>query len=524
MKTSTYLNPIRKLIFFLILTAAATLTSHAQSWTSHYNGSDNGYDGAAAIAVDTSGNVLVTGGSVVSGGGSDFLTIKYSNAGAPLWTNRYTRYSGPAGGSSAQVVATDASGNVFVAGSSGDGVFGEYDAVTIKFSSAGLPLWTNLYIGTSNRNDEARVVAVDHNGDVIVAGAANVWDEYSDYLTMKYSSAGVLLWTRLYNGPGNRWDGLYGMAVDSNGNVFVTGGSSPDSSNLSADIATLKYSSAGALLWTRRYSRGGSGNYAYALAVDNSGNVLVTGTSFGVGGLASDYVTIKYSNAGLPLWTNLYHGPGTGYDRAYLIAAGGNGNVFVAGQSKGSDGTFDYATIAYSSAGVPLWTNRYHGSGNGDDRASAIVVGANGNVYVTGGSVGSDGKSDFATITYSNSGLPLWTNRFDGTGHGDDSGNAIAVDGGGNVFVTGSSWNGTNSDCVTIKYAATGPPLNFSRTGPNTLTISWPSSSSVSNLQQTTALVVGAWTAPPEPIANNGTTKSISVDTSGGTRFFRLSD
>src|SRR5690606_22816974 len=102
---------------------------------------------------------------------------------------------------------------------------------------------------------------------------------------------------------------------------------------------------------------------ANAIAVDGSGNVFVTGTSTNSAS-RNDYVTIKYSNSGMPLWTNRYNGPGNGNDLANAIAVDGNGNVFVTGTSTNSSTGNDYATIKYSSAGVPLWTNRYNGLGN----------------------------------------------------------------------------------------------------------------------------------------------------------------
>ena len=56
-------------------------------------------------------------------------------------------------------------------------------------------------------------------------------------------------------------------------------------------------------------------------------------------------------------WVQRYRGPGYADDRAYAVAVAASGNVVVTGSSSGSGG-YDYATIAYSSAGVPLWTNR----------------------------------------------------------------------------------------------------------------------------------------------------------------------
>src|SRR5262249_13007209 len=197
-------------------------------------------------------------------------------------------------------------------------------------------------------------------------------------------------------------DSASAIAVDGNGNVVVTG--SP---------ATIKYSGAGVALWT---NVGGQ-----RLAVDGSGNVIV---------LASDAIS-KYSGVGVPLWTNLYNG-----SRVVALAVDGSGNVFETGSLVGSGSGEDYATIKYSGAGASLWTNRYHGPGYGDNAAAAMTVDASGNVVVTGYSYASNGYADYATIKYSNTGVPLWTNRYDGPAHNTEEAHAVGVDGGGNVFVT----------------------------------------------------------------------------------------
>jgi hypothetical protein len=167
------------------------------------------------------------------------------------------------------------------------------------------------------------------------------------------------------------------------------------------DYATIKYSSTGVSLWTNRYNGPGNGDdYATAVVVDGSNSVIVTGYSLVSGG-GSDYATIKYSGGGVPLWTNRYNGSGKGYDRAYAVALDGSGNVIVTGYSLGSPGpNSDYATIKYSSAGVPLWTNRYNGPGNGSDQAAAVAVDHSGNVIVAGHSDGGGYNYDFATVKY----------------------------------------------------------------------------------------------------------------------------
>ena len=111
-----------------------------------------------------------------------------------------------------------------------------------------------------------------------------------------------------------------------------------------------------------RYDEGGS-NYAYAIAVDGSGNVYVTGQ---VGPGYPDYGTIKYNSAGQQQWVALYNGPpGNGPDVATAIALDGSGNVYVTGSSSRTNfifSDFGYATIKYNSMGrnngLPAMTSR----------------------------------------------------------------------------------------------------------------------------------------------------------------------
>ena len=88
-------------------------------------------------------------------------------------------------------------------------------------------------------------------------------------------------------------------------------------------------------------------------------------------------------------WVQRYNGPGNGDDDANAVAVDGSNNVIVTGYSTGSGSDYDYATIKYSSAGVPLWTNRYNGPANSNDHARAVAVDGSNNVIVTGYSYGS---------------------------------------------------------------------------------------------------------------------------------------
>jgi hypothetical protein len=72
---------------------------------------------------------------------------------------------------------------------------------------------------------------------------------------------------------------------------------------------------------------------------------------------------------------------------------------------------YGYATVAYASTGITLWTNRYHGPANSWDGANAVATDTAGNVFVTGYSSGTGTSFDFTTVSYSASGAAMWTNR-----------------------------------------------------------------------------------------------------------------
>ena len=193
---------------------------------------------------------------------------------------------------------------------------------------------------------------------------------------------------------------------------------------------------------------------AYKVVRDGAGDFIVTGSSsIGTSGL--DMLTLKYSGAsGALLWQKRYNGPANKDDSPTALAVDGSGNVVVTGSFDNGTNT-DFYTAKYAAAsGALLWEQRYNGPANTNDSASAVAVDGNGNVIVTGSS--DDGtNTDFYTAKYAAAnGALLWEKRYNGPANGNDHATAVAVDGDGNVIVTGSSDNGTNSDFYTAKYAA----------------------------------------------------------------------
>jgi hypothetical protein len=459
-------------------------------------------DFPAALALAASGNCYVTGYSTGSDGLAKLTTVAYSVAGLPLWTNFF---SGPAGDDFPQAVAVDqGNGNVYVAGYSYR-VAGEYaDLMVIAYSGTGAALWTNRYNETMDQTASAAALVVAPNGAVAVCGT--VGSMRAHYVTISYSSQGVPLWTNTYNSAPSAISGAQAMALGPSSespNIYVTGAAG-------FSYATLAYSLSGTPLWTNLYAVvPGGQSLAEAVAVDQTiGNVYVTGRAAGVSGPATtppDYATVAYSSSGTPLWTNLYNGPGNNTDDPPAIAVDGrSGSVYVTGSSWGGNG-FDYATVAYRSDGTPLWTNRF-GPGGGQ----ALAVGRCG-IVIAAGYVGA--PRNIGTIAYSPSGVPLWTNRYDGSAHGSDyptGPGCLAVGPDGAIYVAGATQAAhgatTNYDFVLLKYVPS-PDILFAATdhlpsGSVRLTISVPTNTAFS-LQASTNL--STWQTltnfPPLPVS-----------------------
>jgi YVTN family beta-propeller protein len=438
------------------VTPSPTTTPCAEEWVVHYNASANGQDQAVAIATDNSGNVYVTGAS--EGLGYDYATIKYDASGNQLWEVRYNNE--PVNGNDlAAAIAVDASGNVYVTGRSQGSDTG-LDYATIKYDAFGNELWVRRYDGGVNADDLATAVAVDVSSNVYVTGWSRGSGTGYDYATVKYDASGNELWVRRYDGGlnGNGDNQAYAMAVDSAGNVCVTGASI--GSGTGYDYATIKYDASGNELWVRRYTgtEGIGNDFAYAIAIDSADNVYVTGKSWGGPSFNDNYATIKYDSSGTQQWVARYNAMNYA-DAAYAIAVDSEHNAYVTGTSHGRGALHDYATIKYDVDGQQQWVARYHGPGNADDVSNAIAVDSSGSVYVTGFSAGSNTGFhgyDYATIKYDSSGQEAWVARYNGPGNDDDEAKAIALDNSGNVYVTGWSWSfggDTMYDYATIKYS-----------------------------------------------------------------------
>ncbi|MFQ6103255.1 MAG: SBBP repeat-containing protein [Candidatus Glassbacteria bacterium] len=418
----------------------------SEEWVSVYDGTAQDYDRSNSVALDTSGNVYVTGYS--HGGGSffDCTTIKYDRYGNELWV---VTYNGPGNYSDrASDIQVDDESNVYITGGSYSNET-DFDFVTIKYDKNGNELWVARYDGPGSGYDFASSLAVDELGNVYISGYA--WNgEDPDYTTIKYDENGNELWIAVYDGPINGSDYAEILARDPEGNIYVTG-RSPGAGTLT-DFATIKYDPDGNELWVMRFDGpGGRTDFPTGMDVDTSGCVYVTGYTYSIQS-KWDYATVKYETDGSELWRHTHNGPANGNDYARAVTVDQEGNAYVTGSVNTNWIYHDYATIKYDTDGNELWISYYDGSTQGAETPNAIALDAEGNIYVTGDSRGTGIGSDFATVKYDTEGNEEWVIRYNGEADDNDHVEAMALDENGNLYLTGHSWNGISNDYVTIKY------------------------------------------------------------------------
>jgi hypothetical protein len=442
-----------------------------QAWAARYNFPGNAF----ALAVDGSGNVYVTGDSC-DGSGCGYVTVKYDANGNQLWTARYA----DAAISGNAALGVDSAGNVYLIGSSsGTNSFLKY--VTVKYDANGNQLWVTRYSG-SGFDNVAMALGLDGEGSAYVTGYSIGTNGSAEYATVKYDANGNQLWVARYKGPGNCGDVPGHLALDTAGNAYVTGSSCGTDGS---ESATVKYDANGRQLWVARYpgldDLGYFRNNPAALKVDTAGNVYVTGSSSSLDELGvrhTGYATVKYDANGRQLWIARYTSlPAYSADSFGLLSFAGAralavdtaGHVYVTGDSGVLHGGHagevvfrakDYVTVKYDANGNELWATRYSGNPlvvpryNGGSR---LALDTNGNTYVTGGVIDIDGYSHYATVKYDTNGNQLWIARFKRSCYcGNDAGIALAVDGAGDVYVTGTSADALGVlGYTTVKYVQT---------------------------------------------------------------------
>lgn len=365
-------------------------------WTQTYSGSGNGDDFGADIQIDNVGNVYVCGLYYKDATDStNAIILKYNAAGTYKWA--YT-YNGT--GSRNDVFATmQVSANAVIAGgTTWKNSTNKYDFLMARLDSNGTQIWLNSW-DYLNLNDAA--VNVYNNGSKIyIAGGAQSATTTYKYAALNVrASDGAVLGNAVTGGTAFGIDQVTDLKVDANQNIYITG-SALDMSAM-YDIRTIKLDTALNILWSHSYDGGtGANDFGSGVTIDQSGNVIVCGTSQ-TSSNGTNYVVLKYNSSGTLLWDETYNGTANGNDSATAVVVHptDTNKIYVTGYSFNGS-TKDYYTLKYDAAGTRKWEIGYNNIYNGDDRTFAITLDTTGNVIVTGQNKWNDSTYVYTTVKY----------------------------------------------------------------------------------------------------------------------------
>jgi hypothetical protein len=464
------------------------------TWAKNFGGTGASAS-AQSVAVDSTGNVYLNGtlqtGNLTTPvlakiGTRDILAFKLDSSGATTWAKTF-------GGTGASAygygIAVDGSSNVYLGGYFDSANLttpavtriGIQDGIAIKLDSSGTATWAKNFGGvgaTTNVNS----IAVDGSSNVYAGGVfvsnnlttpALTKIGTQDFLAIKLDSSGTTTWAINFGGVGASAISK-SITVDGSGNVYL--GAYFSGANLTTpsvtkvgtkDILALKLDSSGTTTWAKNI--GGliptAGSVlAFAIAKDSaSGAIYLAGhssalyTKFGSLTLAKigsqDGFVVKMDAYGNALWAKNFGGSSSNVE-IYGVAADGSGNVYLGGYFSGASLTTPALTLLGSgsafafkldSTGATTWANRFGGA-SATTTGAGISYDGSGNVYLVGAFFNGNlttpaltkiGSSDAFVFKLDSSGATTWAKNFGGSGAGL-SGNAIAVDGSGNVFVGGN--------------------------------------------------------------------------------------
>jgi hypothetical protein len=324
----------------------------------------------------------------------------------------YSTFKGDNSGLSSakgQSISTGDGGSCYVAGFCNDATLHE-DLILIKYNQFGDTLWVKTYSGNANLDDKAFGMVVDYNGFIYVTGYATDNVTGKNIILLKYSSYGELIWVKQYtDSTASLEDAGLAIVLDLNQFVYITGYYTNPADNHEY-LIIQKYDSSGTLMWTNSIVNGNGQGHGNAITIDHESNIYVTGYCNTVD--SSNIIIVKYNSSGDRQWETSYNGQGNGEDKAFGIVVDDLDNVYVTGYETNTSMNTDCVTLKYNSSGILQFNSFYNGSGNVTDKAFGIVVDADGCPIITG-STFNGSNLDFVTIKYSTTGVQQWVSIYD---------------------------------------------------------------------------------------------------------------
>lgn len=310
------------------------------------------------------------------------------------------------------------------------------------------PEWVQRFNSPENYDDNVTDMAIDKSGNVYLTGYINISSINKDYVTIKYNSSGIEQWVRYYDGPDHREDKSGAIAVDEEGNVIVTGYSYSYSEY--DDIVTIKYNTTGDSIWIRKFiGVGHVSDRPKAMSLDNYGNIFITASGVTCELCPPDILTIKYNMSGNIIWYRYYNGPTNEYEDVHGIYVNTD-NIYLAGRSV-INNVQHGIILKYDSNGDFNWVS----SENSVSIFYSVGVDDSDFVYACG-NTGTNNNTDISITKFDSGGTLKWHrtyNRSDTIPNQNDYFRAFALDHNGNSYITGVNTDNVHRwDIATLKY------------------------------------------------------------------------
>ena len=402
--------------------------------TWRYSGSTSQADMRVVVPAPGGGAFAV--GSTESNGApaGDVLAVKFGAGRAPAWVKTWD--SG-VGGAYAWDAATDRDGDLAVGGITTTAT-SSADWVVLKYSPSGDLLWSQTVAGESASSDYLNAVACDRAGNVYAAGSLLDVSGYPCFAVVKLAAAdGTVLWRHVVDGLNPAWhdDQAEDIVVDGRGYVYATGISfSADDVDRDRRCLTMKLTPSGDEVWSKVIARAGFDRYGYYLAlVGSSLYVQMFGSQPGE---TNPLMLAKYTTGGARSWSRTVPLRGVTSAFPYAIAATATGAVVVADADEGSG-----LIVRMTPAGRVAWSHLYRRSQKRTSRRfQGVCMDAKGRIWAAGSALkpGASSRTDWLVQRFSADGGVVWARTLGGIEDGWDSLNAVTLSGTSSLWVAGS--------------------------------------------------------------------------------------
>jgi len=376
-----------------------------------------------------------------------YLLLSLSFAQEDMKLEWVREYTGAIEQEDARAIAVDDSGNVIVGITSFD-TTSDYGFTIIKYNSSRDILWNTKYEGDNPESgDRLSDITIDKGGNVYVTGSSQFIQSepflyYRYFVTIKYNAQGEMNWLVTYKNESSETWGPNHLTVDSSGNVYVQG-------NYGTGIL-LKYDSSGTLLWERNFDNERvTGYYDKCMVMDTKANIYIADKDFSV---------LKYDSAGNKIWSVGDDSLANGDIYQADIFVDDLYNIYLTGLQKYSDYSV-YITVKYDSGGNLKWIRKLGGELFYNYKAFCISVDNYKNVYVSGYVFTEYVHDDqFVTVKYDSNGSEIWVEKFDGPSNTWGNIWNMDIDNLNNIYIIGKVTNYTtnNDDLTILKYDANG--------------------------------------------------------------------